>query len=148
MTRQDPFYHKDSVLLAIEALERVTKQSVDENGKLVPRSLADGNLIDLARKLHREVGELLDDLEAAATQPDPEPAPEPEVKKPWQFDRDRHGSLFDRGGADSYYRRQPDPHYGGVGGDSGQRTPVSDPESVAEYDAGYLDNEQSGSFKD
>ena len=69
------------------------------------------------------------------------------IDLPWQFQRQRHGSLFDRGSADSYYGRSRSPHYGGVGGDSGPRTTVSDPESVAEYMAGYEDNEQNGDKK-
>ncbi len=68
--------------------------------------------------------------------------------KGWQFDRDRHGCLFDRGSADSYYGRGRDPHYGGVGGDSGQRVAVSDPASVAEYMAGYDYNERYGDKKE
>ncbi len=68
--------------------------------------------------------------------------------KGWQFDRKRHGCLFDRGSADSYYGRTRDPHYGGVGGDSGPRVLVNDAASVAEYMAGYADNEASGSKKD
>jgi hypothetical protein len=66
----------------------------------------------------------------------------------WQFDRERHGSLWDRGSADSYYHRGPQPHYGGVGGGSGERVEVADAVSVAEYMAGYGDNEQFGSKKD
>ena len=66
----------------------------------------------------------------------------------WQFDRAQHGSLYDRGSADSYYGRPRNPHYGGVGGDSGPRVPVSDAASVAEYQAGYDDNERSGDKKD
>jgi len=66
----------------------------------------------------------------------------------WQFDRERHGSLWDRGSADSYYHREPNPHYGGVGGGSGERVEVADEDSVAEYMAGYGDNEQFGSKKD
>jgi hypothetical protein len=65
-----------------------------------------------------------------------------------QWIRNAHGSLFDRGGADSYYHRDPDPHYGGVGGESGERVEVLDAESVAEYMAGYEDNEMYGSKKD
>ena len=65
----------------------------------------------------------------------------------WQFQR-RHGSLYDRGSADSYYGRARDPHYGGVGGDSGPRVEVSDESSVAEYMAGYDYNEQFGGKKD
>ena len=66
----------------------------------------------------------------------------------WQFDRERHGSLWDRGSADSYYHRAPNPHYGGVGGGSGERVEVADEASVAEYMAGYGDNELYGSKKD
>ena len=66
----------------------------------------------------------------------------------WQFDRTRHGSLFDRGSADSYYHRGPQPHYGGVGGGSGERVEVTDEASVAEYMAGYRDNELHGSKKE
>ena len=68
--------------------------------------------------------------------------------KGWQFVRGTHGCLFDRGSADSYYGRGRDPHYGGVGGDSGKRYTVQDPESVAEYMAGYDYNERYGDKKD
>lgn len=64
-----------------------------------------------------------------------------------QFVRGRHGCLYDRGMADSYYGRPRSPHYGGVGGDSGQRVEVSDAESVAEYNAGYDYNERFGDKK-
>ena len=66
----------------------------------------------------------------------------------WQFMRGKHGCLYDRGSADSYYGRRQQPHYGGVGGDSGSRIEVTDAESVAEYLAGYEANEQSGMKKD
>jgi len=65
----------------------------------------------------------------------------------WQFQR-KHGSLYDRGSADSHYGRMPNPHYGGVGGDSGPRIEVYDESSVAEYLAGYEYNEQFGDKKD
>ena len=65
----------------------------------------------------------------------------------WQFQR-KHGSLYDRGSADSHYGRMPNPHYGGVGGDTGPRVEVYDESSVAEYLAGYEYNEQSGTKKD
>ena len=65
----------------------------------------------------------------------------------WQFQR-KHGSLYDRGSADSHYGRMPNPHYGGVGGDSGPRIEVSDEPSVAEYMAGYEHNERYGDKKD
>lgn len=69
------------------------------------------------------------------------------ILKGWQFDRKQHGSLFDRGVCDSYYGRGPQPHYGGVGGDSGPRVVATDPDSVAEYTAGYEYNEQLGDKK-
>jgi hypothetical protein len=66
-----------------------------------------------------------------------------------QFDRKRHGSLYDRGGADSYYGRPAYPHYGGIGGSEFVDC-VEDltEEESAEYMAGYLDNERSGNKKD
>ena len=67
--------------------------------------------------------------------------------KGWQFVRKNHGSLYDRGSADSYYCRARTPHYGGVGGDSGERVRVTDADSVAEYHAGYQDNEENGDKK-
>ena len=65
----------------------------------------------------------------------------------WQFQR-KHGSLYDRGSADSHYGRPRGPHYGGVGGDSGPRVEVYDETSVAEYLAGYEYNERFGDKKD
>lgn len=67
--------------------------------------------------------------------------------KGWQFDRKRHGCLFDRGAADSYYGRPRDPHYGGVGGDSGERVERLTAEEVAEYQRGYTYNELHGDRK-
>ena len=66
----------------------------------------------------------------------------------WQFMRGKHGCLYDRGSADSYYGRSRDPHYGGVGGDSGNRVDQLTPEEVAEYHAGYTYNELYGEKKD
>jgi hypothetical protein len=69
--------------------------------------------------------------------------------KGWQFDRKQHGSLFDRGSADSYYGRRRDPHYGGVGGDSGQRVDQGlSIDEIKEYYAGYEHNERFGDKKD
>jgi len=65
----------------------------------------------------------------------------------WQFDRERHGSLFDRGSADSYYGRRPYPHYGGVGGGSGFRVNVLDQSEIDEYMAGYDYNERMNDKK-
>ena len=66
----------------------------------------------------------------------------------WQFMRGKHGCLYDRGSADSYYGRRRDPHYGGVGGDSGNRVDQLTAEEVAEYQAGYTYNELYGEKKD
>ena len=65
----------------------------------------------------------------------------------WQFDRAQHGSLYDRGSADSYYGRPRNPHYGGVGGDSGPRVIVTDLKGIEEYNEGYDWNEQYGDRK-
>ena len=70
------------------------------------------------------------------------------ILKGWQFDRKQHGCLYDRGSADSYYGRSRDPHYGGVGGDSGPRVDQLTDEEVAEYHAGYTYNELYGGRKD
>ena len=68
--------------------------------------------------------------------------------KGWYWVRNNHGSLYDRGSADSYYNRGPSPHYGGVGGNSGERVEVTDAESCAEYMAGYNYNERFGDKKE
>jgi len=69
------------------------------------------------------------------------------VLKGWQFDRKQHGCLYDRGSADSYYGRPRDPHYGGVGGNSGKRVDQLSIEEIAEYYAGYEYNERFGDKK-
>ena len=66
----------------------------------------------------------------------------------WQFMRSKHGSLYDRGSADSYYGRPADPHYGGVGGDSGERVDAQTAQEANEYLAGYEYNEQHGDRKE
>jgi hypothetical protein len=66
----------------------------------------------------------------------------------WQWVRKNHGSLFDRGSADSYYGRIRSPHYGGVGGESGPRVTDLSKEELAEYGAGYNYNERFGDKKD
>ncbi len=69
--------------------------------------------------------------------------------KGWQFDRKRHGCLYDRGSADSYYGRPRGPHYGGVGGDSGPRVDQGlSIDEIKEYYAGYEHNERFGDKKD
>jgi len=66
----------------------------------------------------------------------------------WQWVRKNHGSLFDRGSADSYYGRIRSPYYGGVGGESGPRVTDLSKEELAEYGAGYNYNERFGDKKD
>lgn len=68
--------------------------------------------------------------------------------KGWQWVRKNHGSLYDRGMADSYYRRGPGPHYGGVGGDSGEKVTDLTQEEKTEYLEGYRENERLGDHKD
>ena len=71
------------------------------------------------------------------------------ILKGWQFDRKQHGCLFDRGSADSYYGRPRDPHYGGVGGESGPRVDQGlTIAEITEYYAGYEYNERHGEKKD
>ncbi len=66
-----------------------------------------------------------------------------------QFDRKRHGGLFDRGSADSYYRRRREPHWypdpRGTG--YGERATDLTEEEIAEYMAGYDWNEKFGDKK-
>lgn len=64
-----------------------------------------------------------------------------------QFDRERHGSLWDRGSADSYYNRPPEPHYYLEGTYRGEKTTDLNPYEIAEYMAGYQHNEQFGHKK-
>ncbi len=72
-----------------------------------------------------------------------------DILKGWQFDRKQHGCLYDRGSADSYYGRPRDPHYGGVGGNSGPRVDSGlSIDEIKEYYAGYEYNEQYGDKKD
>ena len=51
-----------------------------------------------------------------------------------------HGSPFDRGSADSWYRRQPEPHYM-IDGARIERADMT-AEQIAEYKAGYDSNEK------
>ena len=64
-----------------------------------------------------------------------------------QFDRELHGSLFDRGSADSYYRRPRSPHYYPEGTYNGARVTDLNEAEIAAYNAGYDYNEQYGDFK-
>ena len=65
-----------------------------------------------------------------------------------QFNRNKHGCLYDRGGADSYYGRRRDPHWYPDGTYNGEKVPAVTAEQIAEYNAGYDDNEASGNKKE
>ena len=62
----------------------------------------------------------------------------------------RHGSPYDRGSADSYYRRGRNPHYFVGDSYSSPRVTIKDmtPDEVEAYHAGYDDNEESGDPKE
>ena len=64
-----------------------------------------------------------------------------------QFDRKRHGGLFDRGSADSYYSRPRDPHWYPQGSYQGAPVEQLTAEEREEYLAGYDYNEQYGDKK-
>ena len=62
----------------------------------------------------------------------------------------RHGGAYDRGGADSYYGRPPNPHYYEQGTRTSPRVEESrmSPAQVKDYYQGYNDNEEIGDHKD
>ena len=64
-----------------------------------------------------------------------------------QFDRKRHGGLFDRGSADSYYGRPRDPHWWPQGTGHGDKFTALNVAEIAEYMAGYDYNERHGDKK-
>ena len=57
-----------------------------------------------------------------------------------QFDRNRHGSLYDRGSADSYYRRPKNPHWYPEGTGRGEKITNLTEEELKEYNLGYDEN--------
>lgn len=60
----------------------------------------------------------------------------------------RHGGPYDRGAADSYYRRPFRPHYySGPTYNSDVITNLTE-EEIAEYTKGFNDNEEDGDHKD
>lgn len=62
----------------------------------------------------------------------------------------RHGGPYDRGRADSYYRRPFDPHYFVGDTYSSPRVSAADMSAAetAAYARGFADNEREGDFKD
>ena len=65
-----------------------------------------------------------------------------------QFDRSRHGGLYDRGAADSYYGRGFTPHWWPEGTGFGQRIDQLNAAEIAEYKAGWDNNEEYGDKKE
>jgi hypothetical protein len=60
----------------------------------------------------------------------------------------RHGGPFDRGAADSYYRRGRRPHYYEGKSILSKKVVALTPEELAAYHAGYDANEAERDFKD
>ncbi len=60
----------------------------------------------------------------------------------------RHGGLYDRGGADSYYGRPRNPHYFVGATYTSEKVTDLTAEEIAEYNRGYDDNEAGGDKKD
>tara|TARA_B000000609_G_scaffold35945_1_gene25321 strand:+ start:10637 stop:10897 length:261 start_codon:yes stop_codon:yes gene_type:complete len=61
----------------------------------------------------------------------------------------RHGGPYDRGAADSYYHRQPRPHYYVGKTQQSERVEAENmtAEEIAAYNQGYQDNEDAGAKK-
>ena len=62
----------------------------------------------------------------------------------------RHGGAYDRGSADSYYRRGFKPHYYKGDTHSSPRVFLKDmsAQEIVDYTKGYNDNEKNFHFKD
>ncbi len=62
----------------------------------------------------------------------------------------RHGGPYDRGTADSYYRRGHTPHYftGSTGFSDRVEMKDMSEQQIEEYNEGYENNEERGDFKD
>jgi hypothetical protein len=59
-----------------------------------------------------------------------------------------HGSPYDRGRADSWYRRPSSPHKWPEGTGHGEKVTDLTPEEIEAYEAGYEDNERHGGHKE
>lgn len=62
----------------------------------------------------------------------------------------RHGGPYDRGSADSYYRRGFKPHFYTGATYQSDRVELADmtPVEIVAYTKGYNENEEAGNFKD
>ncbi len=65
-------------------------------------------------------------------------------------DYNRHGGAYDRGSADSYYRRPYNPHYFKGGTYTSERVEEADMTAgeIAAYAKGFRQNEERGDYKD
>ena len=70
------------------------------------------------------------------------------IKAKPQFMRTQHGSLFDRGRADSYYGRSRSPHWWPLGTGRGDKVETLTAKEIAEYNVGYDNQEATGDKKD
>ncbi len=63
---------------------------------------------------------------------------------------ERHGGPFDRGSADSYYRRGFDPHFyeGATYQSKRVEKEQMTEEEIEAYRAGYIENEELGHYKE
>lgn len=66
------------------------------------------------------------------------------------YDDGVHGGAYDRGRADSYYRRPRSPHIWPAGSYKGEKIEAEamTPEEIDAYNEGFDDNEAAGDFKD
>ena len=71
------------------------------------------------------------------------------MEKEMPYDK-RHGGPYDRGSADSYYRRPIQPHYYKANTYTSERVEEAQMtgEEIAAYMAGYRENKQEGNFKE
>ena len=67
--------------------------------------------------------------------------------KEQQFDK-RHGGAWDRGSADSYYRRPYKPHKYVAGTGTSEKVESLSADDLAAYRAGWNYNEELGDFKE
>jgi hypothetical protein len=63
-----------------------------------------------------------------------------------QYDK-RHGGPYDRGSADAYYHRPPNPHYYVGNSYSSERVEDLTEEELEAYKKGYDEQIESGDFK-
>lgn len=70
--------------------------------------------------------------------------------QPVELINKRHGGPYDRGGADSWYRRGAEPHYYLKGSMTSPKVTEADmtEQEILEYEYGYWENEAFGDHKE